>query len=163
MGNFNLNSCYRGNWGPADVIGAATVTLIKDEWKAIGQVVIPADMLVGLGYGQVGTQDAAMGRLFVDLKDNSGTPAAVTGQFRIEIMSSNDMPLGGRPVLIDYDLATTALGLTNRSERLPLPFSDIVLSKDKKFVFKVKNDAASAQTLSRANSKIEIDITKQMV
>ena len=160
---FNVNNAYRGNWGASDLINADTVTLIKDEWKIIGEIVIPADQLVGLGYGGIGTQDAAPGRLYVDLKDNATTPAPIKGQFRIEIMSSNDMPLGGRPVLIDYDLATTSLGAVNRTERLPMSFSNIVLSKDKKFVFKVKNTAATAQTLSRANSKVEIDVTKQLV
>lgn len=163
MATVNMNNTYRGNWGPADIIGAATVTLISGEWKTIGEVVVPADQLIGLGYGGEGTQDQAPGRLYVDLKDNSQTPAAITGQFRIEIQSSNDMPLGSRPVLIDYDLATTALGATDRAGRLPMPFTNIFLSKDKKFVFKVKNSASSAQTLSRANSSVEIDITKQLV
>jgi hypothetical protein len=161
--SINKNALFRGNWGPADLIGAATVTLIKDEWKIIGQVVVPADQLVGLGYGENGMQDASPGRLFVKLMDNTGTPVPITGQFRIEIQSSNDMPLGARPVLIDYDLATTALGATNRTERMPLQFNNIMLSKDKKFVFKVKNNAASAQTLSRANSSVEIDVTRQLV
>lgn len=162
MGN-NQGNYYRGNWGPSDIISAATVTLIKDEWKIIGQVVVPADQRIGLGYGGDATQDASPGRMYIDLKDNTGTPVNIDGQFRIEIMSSNDMPLGGRPVLIDYDLATMRLGSTERSERLPMPFTDILLTKDKKFVFKVKNTFATAQTLSRANSKVEIDITKQLV
>ncbi|MFV0516774.1 MAG: hypothetical protein ACK5MV_05205 [Aminipila sp.] len=158
---FDVNRAYRGNWGASDIIGADTVPLIKNEWKIMGQVVIPADQLVGLGFGGIGTQDAAPGRLYVSLKDTEKKP--IEGQFRIEIMSSNDVPLGSRPVLIDYDLATTALGAVNRTERLPMPFANIVLSKDKKFVFKVKNTASLAQTLSRANSDVEIDVTKQLV
>ncbi len=161
--SLNKNNFYRANWGPRDIIGADTVPLIKGEWKIIGEIVIPADQLVGLGYGGNGMQDAAPGRLYVKLMDTTGTPVAIQGQFRIEIQSSNDMPLGGRPVLIDYDLATTALGAVNRTERLPMPFNNVMLSKDKKFVFKVKNTAASAQTLSRANSQVEIDVTKQLV
>lgn len=157
----NTGNFYRGNWGPNDIVSAATVALIKDEWKIIGQIVIPADQLIGLGYGGEGTQEAAPGRLFVDLKD--ATSAKIVGQFRIEIQSSNDMPLGGRPVLIDYDLATTALGATERGGRLPMPFTNIMLSKDKKFVFKVKNTAAAAQTIDRSKCAVEIDVTKQLV
>ena len=157
----NKNAFYRGNWGASDVIGAATVVLIKNEWKEIGKVTVPADQLIGLGYGGVGTQDAAMGRLFVNL--NAAGPTAITGQFRIMITSSNDLPLGSRPVLIDYDLATTKLGSTSRSDRLPMPFTEIMLSKDKVFKFLVKNNAAAAQTLTLADSVVEIDITKQMV
>jgi hypothetical protein len=44
-----------------------------------------------------------------------------------------------------------------------MPFTNILLSKDKKFVFKVKNNAAAAQTITRANCHVEIDITKQLV
>lgn len=157
----NKNAFYRGNWGVNDIIGAASVLLILNEWKEIGKVTVPADQLIGLGYGGVGTQDAAMGRLFVDLQ--AAGPADIVGQFRIMITSSNDMPLGGRPVLIDYDLATTRLGSTSRSDRLPMPFTEIMLSKDKVFKFLVKNTAAAAQTVTRADSSVEIDITKQMV
>ena len=163
MVTFNKSNFFLGNWGASDLISAATVSLIKDEWKIVGEQVIPADQLVGLGFGGYATQDAAPGRLYVKFMDNSNTPVAIKGQFRIEIQSSNDLPLGGRPVLIDYDLATTALGATNRTERLPLPYNNIMLSKDKKYVFKVKNTADTAQTLSRANSTVELDITRQLV
>ena len=161
MGIVNKNAFYRGNWGPSDIIGAATVVLIKGEWKEIGKVTVPADQLIGLGFGDGGNQDGASGRLYVDL--NAAGPTAITGQFRIMITSSNDLPLGSRPVLIDYDLATTKIGASNRSERLPMPFNGILLSKDKIFKFLVKNNAAAAQTLTLADSKCEIDITKQMV
>lgn len=157
----NQGNYFRGNWGPSDIISGTTVALVLNEWKTIGSVTVAADQLIGLGYGDAANQDSAAGRLFVKLQDS--TPAAIVGQFRIEIQSSNDMPLGSRPVLIDYDLATTAIGATNRSERLPMPFTNIMLSKDKKFVFKVKNTAASVQTITRANCSVEIDITKQLV
>lgn len=163
MANVNKNAWYRGNWGPADIIGSATVALILGEWKEIGKVVVPADQLVGLGYGGIDGQNAATGRLYVKLMDNSQPAVAITGQFRIMITSSNDLPLGQRPVLIDYDLATTALGSTDRAGRLPMPFTGLMLSKDKVFKFLVKNKASAVQTLSLANSAVEIDITKQMV
>lgn len=161
MGTYNKNAVYRGNWGVNDIIGAASVLLIKDEWKEIGKITVPADQLIGLGFGDAVNQDAASGRLFVDLQ--AAGPADIVGQFRIMITSSNDLPLGGRPVLIDYDLATTRIGASNRSERLPNPYNGIMLSKDKVYKFLVKNTAAAAQTVTRADSSVEIDISKQMV
>ena len=163
MANVNKGAWYRACWGAADIIGAATVTLVKNEWKEIGSVTVPADQLIGLGYGGQAGQDDAVGRIFVDLVDNTGTPVDIAGLFRIMITSSNDLPLGARPVLIEYDLATLRLGETDRAGRLPLPFSGIMLSKDKIFKFLVKNTFASAQTLELADSSAEIDITKQMV
>ena len=157
----SIGNKYRSNWGPADLIESATVALIKNEWKVIGEVVVPADTLIGLGYGGHETQDAAPGRMYVDLRD--ATDKEIAGQFRIEIMSSNDMPLGGKPVKIDYDLATLRLGKTDRSTRLPLPYDGIMLSKDKKYVFKVKNTAETVQTVSREKSLVEIDLTKQLI
>ena len=163
MANVNKNAWYRACWGASDLIGATTVTLVVNEWKEIGSVTVPADQLIGLGYGSQAGQDDAVGRIFVDLVDNTGTPVDIEGLFRIMITSSNDLPLGARPVLIEYDLATLRLGETDRAGRLPLPFTGIMLSKDKKFKFLVKNTASSAQTLELADSTAEVDITKQMV
>ena len=163
MANLNKGAWYRACWGASDVIGAATVTLVKNEWKEIGTVTVPADQLIGLGYGPQSGQDDAVGRIFMDLVDNTASPVDIAGLFRIMITSSNDLPLGSRPVLIEYDLNTLRLGASDRAGRLPIPFTGIMLSKDKKFKFLVKNTASSAQTLELADSLVEIDITKQMV
>lgn len=157
------NGLYRSTLNTADVINAATVTLVKDTYVKVGEVVVAADERIGMGYGSANQQDTSNGRIFVDLKDNSGTPVAISGMFRIEMESSQDMPIGAQPIVIDVDINTINQGAGNRTEQIAFPFENVLLSRDKKFSFYVKNTAASAQTLSQANSKCLIDITRQLV
>ena len=155
-------SFYRGNLKAADIIGAATVALTQNEYTKIGEVVVQADQLIGMGYGSGENQDNASGRIYVDLINNAQTPAAINGKFRIMMQSSQDMPIGSVPVILDVDLDILRSGSGDRSGQIPWHFNDILLSKDKKFVFYVKCDDAS-QTLSLANSTVNIDITQQLV
>lgn len=152
---------YRTVLTKEDIITSATQLLVPNEFSKIGQKVVAADELLGMGYGTGENQDNAAGRLFCDFKD--GTPALVTGIFRIMMMSSQDMPLGEKPVIIDIDTRVLAFGATDRGGQIPFPFQNVFLSKDKKFVFYIKNIAAAAQTLTKANCTVSIDATKQLV
>lgn len=156
-------SLYRGTLNTDDVIGAATVALVKGQYVDIGVLKVKADELVGMGYGNENTQDAAQGRIFIELKDNSGTPVAVDGKFRILMTSSQQMPVGEKPVIIDVDLTALSQGSGDRTKQIPFTFNNVMLSRDKEFHFQVCNTAASAQTLVKANSKCLIDITRQLV
>lgn len=155
-------SFYRGNLKAADIIGASTVALTQNEYTKIGEVVVKADQLIGMGFGGGENQDNASGRIYVDLMDNASTPAAVNGKFRIMMQSSQDMPISSVPVILDVDLDILRSGANSRGGQIPWQFHDILLSKDKKFVFYVKCDDASI-TLSKANSTVNIDITQQLV
>lgn len=159
-----MNGLYRSTLNTADVIGASTVALTVGTYTKIGQVVVKADERLGMGYGSADDQNTANGRIFCDFKDNSGTPVAISGMFRIEMESSQDMPIGTQPIVIDVDCNTVNQGsATNRTQQIAFPFTNVLLSKDKKFVFYIKNTAANAQTLSQANSTCLIDITRQLV
>lgn len=157
MGKF-----YRANMTREQVFSSATQLLTLNEFVKIGEYKVLADELVGMGYGAGSQQDNAAGRIYADFKDTTGTPVAVSGIFRIMIMSSQNIPIGEKPVILDIDTAILR-GSTNRTEQLPFEFQNFFLSKDKKFVFYLMNIAASAQTVSKANSTVYIDITKQLV
>lgn len=159
MGNGNF---YRATMTKQDVFAADTQLLTLNEFIKIGEYKVLADELVGMGYGAGTQQDNAAGRIYADFKDTTGTPVAIGGTFRIMMMSSQNIPLGEKPVILDIDVAILR-GSTNRSEQLPFDFQNVFLSKDKKFVFYIKNVFASAQTVSKANSTVYIDITKQLV
>lgn len=154
---------YRGTLNTADVINAATVALVKEQYVDLGKKVVAADELIGMGYGGNNEQGEAQGRIFVELKDNSGTPVAIDGMFRIIMTSSQQIPVGEKPVIIDVDLAALKQGGADRTKQIPFPFTNVMLSKDKEFHFQVKNTAASAQTVALANSSVLIDITRQLV
>ena len=158
MGN---NNFYRGTLTKDDVLANATLLLTLNEYTKVGSITIPADTLIGMGFGDGSAQNDAAGRIYADLKD--AVPARVTGNFRIMMMSSNDMPIGLKPVVIDIDTSVLASGsLSARSEQVPFPFNQILLSKDKKFSFFIKN-TGTVQTLNKANSTIYIDVTKQLI
>jgi predicted RecA/RadA family phage recombinase len=152
---------FRGNLNAADVIDTDTVALIAGQYVKVGEVVVSADELIGPGFGAGSDQDNAAGRIYVDLKDGESTPGAINGKFRIMIQSSQDMPIGAKPVILDLDLAILASGATDRNGQIPFEFQDFFLSKDKKFVFYVKSTANA--TLTKANCTVNIDVTKQLV
>lgn len=158
-----MANLYRGTLNEADIIDASTVTLVKGQYVDLGVVKVQADELIGMGYGADNTQANAQGRIYVELKDNSGTPVAISGMFRIIMTSSQQIPVSAEPVIIDMDLTALAQGGTNRAIAVPFPFKNVLLSRDKEFHFQVMNTAANAQTVSLANSKCLIDITRELV
>lgn len=161
----NTNNLYPGTFTENQVITeGATVTLTPGNYTKIGEYVVKADELVGPGRGGYNAQDTAIGRLFAQFYDNSGTPVAITdATFRVMLESSQDMPVGTRPVYLDVDCSQLTLGATDPSHRFTLPFENVMLSKDKKFVFLIKNNTSSAVTLAKANSKVAMDITRCLI
>ena len=164
MANNISNSIYSGTFTENDVFGGATVACPAGQYTLIGKYKVKADELVGLGRGAYATQDAAIGHLFAQFYDNSGTPVQFTaGKLRIMTVSSQDIPIGAKPVVVDVDLAQLTTGATVPSDRYALPFNDILLSKDRKIQFFVYNGSSSSVTLAKANSKVLCDITRALV
>lgn len=150
---------YRGNLRATDVIAADTA-LVQNQYTKVGEVVVQADQLIGMGFGSGEDQNTASGRIYVDLVDTGA--ADINGKFRIMMMSSQDMPISNVPVVLDVDLDILRSGATDRSGQIPWHFQDIFLSKDKKFVFFVKCYDAN-KTLDLSASTVNIDITQQLV
>lgn len=154
---------FRDTLNTNAVIGSATVALVPGQYVTVGELVVKADELVGMGYGPYTAQDQANGRIYADFKDNSGTPVAITGKFRIIMLSSQNIPVGSAPVVLDVDCSALRNGSGSRTEQIPFAFNDVLLSKDKKFVFQIMETGASSQTVSRANSNVLMDITRAML
>lgn len=154
---------YRDTLNTEDVIGAATVALVPGQYVTVGELVVKADELVGMGYGSFKAQDQADGRIYANFMDNSGTAKPIEGKFRIIMLSSQNIPVGASPVILDVDCAALRAGNGSRPGQIPFNFNDILLSKDKKFCFQIMNTAASAQTVSKANSSVLMDITRALI
>lgn len=154
---------YRDTLNTGDVIGASTVALVLNQYVTIGELVVKADELVGMGYGSYKAQDQADGRIYADFEDTTGTPVPIEGKFRIIMLSSQNIPVGASPVILDVDCAALRNGSGSRPGQIPFNFNDILLSKDKKFAFQIMNTAGSAQTLSKANSSVLMDITRALI
>ena len=154
---------FRDTLNTKDVIGSSTVALVPGQYVTVGELVVKADELVGMGYGSYKAQDQADGRIYADFKDNSGTPVAITGKFRIIMLSSQNIPVGASPVVLDVDVAALRNGSGSRPAQIPFNFNDILLSKDKKFAFQIMESGSSSQTLSQANSTVLMDITRALI
>ena len=156
-----MSAYYHGTLKTADVIGKDTVDLIPGQYTNIGELVVAADEQIGMGYGNDNTQQNAQGRIFVGLHTADGTD--ISGKFRIIQVSSQNIPIGSQPVLLDVDLAALCQGEHDRIGQIAFPWNKTLLSKDKKFQFQVLNDTAAVQTVSKAHSNILMDITRKLV
>ena len=155
---------YPGTFTEADIFDASTVACPAGQYTLIGEYKVQADELVGVGRGMYAAQDTAIGHLYAEFYDNSGTPVQLlAGKLRIMYVSSQDIPIGSKPVFVDVDLAQLATGATVPGDRFALPFENVLLSKDRKIQFLIYNATGSSVTLSKANSKAIIDITRALV
>jgi hypothetical protein len=143
----------------ANEVIAADVSLTAGQYTLIGEYEVAADELVGLGRGSNGTQGEAIGRLYADFVDNAAADIT-TGKFRIMLVSSQNIPVGAKPVALDVDLAALRTGATVPSDRYVLPFDGTMLSKDKKFQFFIKNDTSAAITLDASACTVLMDMSR---
>lgn len=164
MGGVNASALYSATFTKEEVFSAATVTLINNQYVPIGEYTVKADELVGIGRGALVAQNEAIGRMFAKFFDSTAIPVQVTaGKFRIMLLSSQDMPIGGKPVYIDVDLMALTTGETIPQDRFVLPFDNTMLSQDKKIQFLIKNTSGSNITLSKANSTVLLDMTRALL
>jgi len=158
----NNNAMYPATFTEIEVITKGdTVKLIKGQYVPIGEYSVKADELVGLGRGFYGTLNEAIGRLYAVFKDDSTNHKTFDGKFRIMLLSSQDIPIGAKPVYIDVDLAALRTGADIPADRFVLPFDNIMLSKDKKFQFLIKVNEDI--TLHKASSTVLLDCTRVIV
>lgn len=156
---------YRSTLIKTDVIGSATVALTQNQFTKIGEVVVPADMEIGMGYGDPSSQSDAEGRIYANFRDS--VPADVNGRFRIQMLSSQDQPLadsarGISSIVLDIDCEALRTGSNDRPAQIPFKFQGALLTRDKKFAFYIMcRDAA--KTLSQANSTVVMDITRNLL
>lgn len=162
--NVSKSQLYPATFDKSLVIGEATKVLTNGEYVVIGEYTVRADELVGMGKGGYDSQQAAIGRLFAKFVDNSAEKKdIVQGKFRIELASSQNIPLGLKPVYLDVDLSSLRSGETSISDRYVFPFEGVLLSKDKKYVFKICNTSGADVTLSQENSTVLMDVTRALV
>ena len=137
------------------------VTLLPGQYVPIGEYVVLADELVGIGRGQFGTQNEAIGRLYALFKDTDDK--TFEGKFRIMLLSSQEIPIGGKPVYLDVDLAALRTGATLPADRFVLPFDNVMLSKDKKIQFLINVAGDVNVAMSKDKSVVLMDMTRVIV
>lgn len=146
---------FRSAFTTAELIAAASTTLVVGQFNKLGEYQVPAGELVALGYGNESGQESAQGRLYMKLM--TSTPTEVSGTIRMEVWSPQD-----RPIEIVHEFRTEALSnSTDRTKQIPFPIKSPLVSEDKKIVLMFKPDFAA--TLAKASCTINMDITKQVI
>lgn len=141
-----------------DLIGAATVSVLAGQYVKLGELKVEAGELVAIGYGQESGQNNAQGRIYMDIKDTSATPAPVKGKVRLQVYSPQNRPL---VILGEWRTETLTSGANDRTKMIPLPEDVYFLSEDKKLVLEFIADANA--TVSKANSTILLDTTLETI
>lgn len=158
----NQKQLYPATFTQDIVCSKGEVALTPGVFTLIGEYVVKADELVGIGRGAYAALNEAIGRVYAKFVNAEGT-AIVKGKLRIMLVSSQDMPIGSKPVFLDVDLAQLTVGENTPSERYVLPFDGTLLSKDKKIQFFIMNNATEAITLDGEGSTVLIDMTRALV
>lgn len=155
----NTNKPYRSAFIKSD-FASADVVCTAGQYNKLGEFTVPAGLQVANGYGNYGEQQQAVGRIFMDIKNNAASPGAdMNGSIRLSVFSAQNRSL----VIID-EYRTEALREANRADQIPNPLykpneDTIWASEDKKFVLEFIPDVSG--TWGYANSTITIDITKR--
>jgi hypothetical protein len=154
-----MGKIFRSAWTEANLISSATVSVVAGQIIRLGEYKVEAGEVIALGYGEQTGQNTAVGRLFMDLRDNAAAPGVVlNGLVRLSIYSPQNKPL---TTLAEFRSETVSSGASDRS--LQTPFSEMIewASEDKRLVLEFISDTTA--TLSQANSDILMDITIEEV
>lgn len=147
-----INKPFRSALTKADLI-SGDIVCTQGQYNKLGEYVIPAGLHVGIGFGADGGQEAAQGRIYMLLQ--TAVPAAINGSVRLSIFSPQN-----RSLMIIDEFRTEALSTsTDRTKQVPLPFSGVWVSEDKKIILEFIPDATA--TVSKANSTVIIDATRR--
>lgn len=147
---------YRSTFTEANLIGTSTVVCTAGQFTRLGEYKVLSGDLIALGFSDLDDQCGAVGRIWVNL--NATGPTVAPGTIRLSLMSSAD-----RQLSIEFECRTEILinNSTDRTKQLPFEVSDSWLSLDKRFELSFNPD--TTVTLTKADSKILIDITKEAV
>jgi hypothetical protein len=153
-------SMYRSYFDKETLV-SGDIPIRANEYNKIGEYKVPAGIKVLLGYGENESQEAAPGRIYADLRDGAAAPgAALDGILRFEIHTPQ-----GRMLEILDEFPTSALrtDAANRTLQIPFPAKRKYpwISEDKKLVVYFKPTAVGNGTLSKVQSKIQVDMTEQ--
>lgn len=141
--------------GPLDLIATATVVNVVNTFIELGRFRVLPGTAIALGFGDFSGQDSAVGRVFIDIRDNGTAPGLVlNGMVRLDLENPR-----GRVVRTLFEMRSEALRTTqaNRSLHIPLPELDAVAGEDWAIVLRWRADAAG--TLGRVNTLIQLDVT----
>lgn len=147
---------FRDVFTQSDLIDSTTVTCAAGVWVKLGEYQVPAGEAVSVGFGPYSGQENAVGRLFVELKDE--VPGVIHGKLRLSMYTPQDRP---KKIIGEYRTNILSSNSTDRTKQLPYPEDGLMITEDQKLVLEFLPD--TAETLTKANCTILMDVTKFVV
>lgn len=143
---------FPSNFIGDDLLGKDTINVFAGQPVRLGEFTVPADVEISFGQGDLVGQNTAIGRFFADIKNATGE---VNGLLRIAIYNSQNNHLS---TLMEYRTERARMGATDPTQRISLARRIEDITRDRKIVLEFIADADG--TITKADSRIEIDITK---
>lgn len=146
---------YASNLTEAHLMNTSTVANQGVPTK-LGEYVVQAGEVIQLGYSN-GGQDSALGRIFMDLQDGTGS---VDGIIRLQVASAQDIPLA---VVFESRTEILRSGATDITKRLPFNEKSVnaLITEDKKIQLIFIPDAT--KTVTKADSTIVMSISRTLI
>jgi hypothetical protein len=138
-------------------LGLAAVTTVVGQWVQYAQLICPAGLAFGLGYDDLKSLEAAVGRIHIDLQ--TVAPAAIDGTHRIQILDPQGTPQG-----VFYQQRSESLRISAGALAGRLPFPEIPeawIAQAYSFSFEILGDAA--QLINIAASSAWVSMTQARV
>lgn len=153
---FQFLNDFHDHWNAARITLAA-ITTSTTQWLQFGRLQCPAGIAYGMGYGDLISQESALGRIFLNLQ--TVAPANIDGMIRVVQL---DPQL--TPIQVCFQARSEDLRLGAADPTLRMPFAEdprYWISQDFSFAFEIIGDAA--QLINVPASTVRISMTQARV
>lgn len=134
-----------------------TITTKQGIPVLIGSYTVGASEGLILGNGQYKSLESATGRIYALIKDD--TDAELSGLVRFSYWTPQNRSL---KVLTEIHTSDLNSGATSKADQTPLPQFDYMIKEDYKLVVEFISEGDS-ETISKANSTLDVSVTKATV
>lgn len=134
------------------------VSVTTDSYNRIGAYKVEAGERVTLGQGNKNSFSDAIGRIYVDLKDNASTPANVDGKLRFVINSPQDQH---KQTLVEFNTRQLRTDASDLTKQVPFAEFNTGVKEDSKLVVEFKPETDT--TVSATNSTMLVGMTLEYI
>jgi len=129
-------------------------TTDTETWTELWKLRVPAQQAKAFGWGRIESGVDDRGVLYIDLKDNSGTPVQIEGKIRLEVRDANETE---SKVILEERTERLRGSKTDLSQAYRLGEAFYKAREDSYLVITIKADAA--KTIEKDNSDFAIPVT----
>ncbi|WP_353853166.1 hypothetical protein [Dehalobacter restrictus] len=149
---------YSSTLTASDLIDSDLPAVLAGIPVKLGEYQVQAGEELAIGYGPFAGQSDAIGRVYMQFKDDTATPVLEPGLVRLSVWSPQNRPL---VVLGEWRTEALNTSATDRTQQLPLSENQVNIREDQKLVLEFISDAADILTKSACT--IALDVTRYVV